>query len=67
MGYVVDKGVPLPIMQKQVGRRSLKTTSVYLSASTEKMAQAYNAARKTTVVPQPAATYDSQSRALTFP
>ncbi len=67
MGYVVDKGVPLPIVQKQVGHRSLKTTSVYLSASTEKMAQAYNAARKTPIVPQPAATYDSQSRALTFP
>jgi integrase len=48
MGYVVDKGVPLPIVQKQVGHRSLKTTSVYLSASTEKMAQAYNQARKAT-------------------
>ena len=46
MTYVVDKGVPLPIVQKQVGHRSLKTTSVYLSASTEKMAQAYNEARK---------------------
>jgi len=48
MIYVVDKGVPLPIVQKQVGHRSLKTTSVYLSASTEKMAQAYSQARKTT-------------------
>jgi integrase/recombinase XerD len=47
MAYVVDKGVPLPIVQKQVGHRSLKTTSVYLSPSTEKMAQAYNEARKT--------------------
>ncbi len=45
MYYVVDRKVPLPIVQKQVGHRSLKTTSVYLSASTEKMAQAYNAAR----------------------
>jgi integrase len=40
------KGVPLPIVQKQVGHRSLKTTSVYLSASTEKMAQAYRSARQ---------------------
>ena len=42
---VVDRGVPLPIVQKQVGHRSLKTTSVYLQPSTEKMAEAYNAAR----------------------
>jgi len=48
MHYVVDRGVPLPIVQKQVGHRSLKTTSVYLSASTEKMAQAYDAAREST-------------------
>jgi integrase len=45
--YVIDRGLPLPIVQKQVGHRSLKTTSVYLSASTEKMAQAYSEARKT--------------------
>ena len=53
MHYVVDKGVPLPIVQKQVGHRSLKTTSVYLSASTEKMAQAYRQARLTTYTDQP--------------
>ena len=46
MGYVVDKGVPLPIVQKQVGHRSLKTTSVYLQPSTEKMAEAYSKARQ---------------------
>ena len=45
MHYVVDRKVPLPIVQKQVGHRSLKTTSVYLSPSTEKMAQAYKAVR----------------------
>lgn len=45
MSYVVDRAVPLPIVQKQVGHRSLKTTSVYLSPSTEKMAQAYGQAR----------------------
>jgi integrase len=43
--YVVDKKVPLPIVQKQVGHRSLKTTSVYLQPSTEKMAEAYNEVR----------------------
>lgn len=48
MTYVVDRGLPLPIVQKQVGHRSLKTTSVYLSASTEKMAQACSEARKIT-------------------
>jgi integrase len=48
MHYVVDRGLPLPIVQKQVGHRSLKTTSVYLSASTEKMAEAYSEARKAT-------------------
>lgn len=52
MNYVVDRGLPLPIVQKQVGHRSLKTTSVYLSASTEKMAQAYNQARKPTAAPR---------------
>jgi len=45
--YVIDRKLPLPIVQKQVGHRSLKTTSVYLSPSTEKMAQAYIQARLT--------------------
>ena len=45
--YVIDRKLPLPIVQKQVGHRSLKTTSVYLSPSTEKMAQAYKQARIT--------------------
>jgi len=40
--YVIDRKLPLPIVQKQVGHRSLKTTSVYLSPSTEKIAEAYN-------------------------
>jgi len=43
--YVIDKKVPLPIVQKQVGHRSLKTTSVYLKPSTEKMAEAYRQVR----------------------
>ena len=43
---VVDRGVPLPIVQKQVGHSNLKTTSVYLQPSTESMAEAYDAVRK---------------------
>ncbi len=46
MHYVVDRGVALPIVQKQVGHRSLKTTSVYLSPSTEKIGLAYRLARQ---------------------
>lgn len=45
--YVIDRKLPLPIVQKQVGHRSLKTTSAYLSPSTEKVAQAYEQARCT--------------------
>ena len=48
MHYIVDRGVALPIVQKQVGHRSLKTTSVYLSPSTEKIGMAYRAARERT-------------------
>jgi len=43
---VVDRGVPLPIVQKQVGHSNLKTTSVYLQPSTESMAEAYRQARE---------------------
>jgi len=43
--YVIDKKLPLPIVQKQVGHRDLKTTSVYLKPSAEKMAKAYDQAR----------------------
>ena len=43
--YIVDKNVPLPIVQKQVEHRNLKTTSVYLQPSTESMAEAYNEVR----------------------
>ena len=42
MHYVVDRKVPLPIVQKQVGHRSLKTTSVYLQSSTERITEAYD-------------------------
>jgi integrase len=46
MHYAVDRGVALPIVQKQVGHRSLKTTSVYLSPSTEKIGMAYRMAQQ---------------------
>jgi len=41
MHYTVDRGLPLPIVQKQVGHRSLKTTSVYLVPSIETITRAY--------------------------
>ena len=43
---VIDHGLPLPIVQKQVGHRSLKTTSVYLRPSTEKIAEEYEKVKK---------------------
>lgn len=57
MHNVIDRQIPLPIVQKQVGHRSLKTTSVYLSPSTEKMALAYQRARQV---------YDSQCDPLSY-
>jgi len=44
--YVHIYKVPLSIVQKQVGHRSLKTTSVYLNPSDELIAQAYSEARQ---------------------
>ena len=43
---IVNRGVPLPIVQKQLGHANLKTTSVYLQPSTESMAEAYIEARE---------------------
>lgn len=57
MHYTVDRGLPLPIVQKQVGHRNLKTTSVYLSASTEKVAEAYRKARQH---------YEDQAKLLSY-
>lgn len=45
MHYTVEYELSLPIVQKQVGHRNLKTTSVYLSASQELVAKAYQKAR----------------------
>ena len=44
--YVHLHKLPLSIVQKQVGHRSLKTTSVYLNPSDELIAQAYSEARQ---------------------
>jgi len=43
--YIVEREPPLPIVQKQVGHRSVKTTSVYLAASQEMVGKAYAQAR----------------------
>ena len=45
MHYVHVFKLPLPIVQKQVGHKSLKTTSVYLRPSDEAVGQAYTQAR----------------------
>jgi integrase len=42
---VVDRKIPLPIVQKQIGHSNLKTTSIYLKPSSEKIAQVYEQAR----------------------
>ena len=46
MHYTIDHKLPLPIVQKQVGHRSLKTTSLYLRPSTEKIAEEYEKVKK---------------------
>lgn len=45
MHYVHVYKLPLPIVQKQVGHKSLKTTSVYLRPSDEHVGEAYAEAR----------------------
>jgi len=41
MHHVHEYKVPLPIVQKQVGHKTLKATSVYLKPSDEAVAEAY--------------------------
>ena len=41
MNYIHHHKLPLPIVQKQVGHRSLRSTSVYLNPSDEAVAEAY--------------------------
>ena len=45
MHYVHVYKLPLPIVQKQVGHRTLKATSVYLKPSDEAVAEAYESAK----------------------
>jgi len=45
MHYTHVHKLPLPIVQKQVGHRTLRATSVYLNPSEEKVAEAYEAAQ----------------------
>jgi hypothetical protein len=46
MHYIHLYKVPLPIVQKQVGHRSLRATSVYLSPSDELVSESYSEARQ---------------------
>ena len=41
MHHIHNYKLPLPIVQKQVGHRTLKATSVYLNPSDEAVANAY--------------------------
>ena len=45
MSFVHHYKLPLPIVQRQVGHKSLKTTSVYLRPSDEQVGEAYREAR----------------------
>jgi integrase len=44
--YILVYKLPLPIVQKQVGHKTLKATSVYLRPSDEHVGQAYREARR---------------------
>ena len=43
--YIYHHSLPLSIVQKQVGHRSLRSTSVYLNPSEETVAAAYSEAQ----------------------
>lgn len=57
--YIIDKKLPLPIVQKQLGHKDLKTTSIYLQPSSEKIAEAYSAARNESKPENPRHSYCS--------
>ncbi len=44
MHHIHVRELPLPIVQKQVGHRTLKATSAYLKPSDEAVAEAYESA-----------------------
>jgi integrase len=45
MHFIHIHKLPLPIVQKQVGHKTLKTTSVYLRPSDKAVAEAYGEVR----------------------
>lgn len=48
MHYIHVHKLPLPIVQRQVGHKTLKATSVYLNPSDEAVAEAYGQVRAAT-------------------
>ena len=52
MHYIHIHKLPLPVVQKQVGHKTLKATSVYLRPSDETVAAAYEGARALPLVDQ---------------
>lgn len=46
MHCVHDYKIPVPVVQRQVGHKNLKTTSVYLKPSAEQVGQVYEEARR---------------------
>ncbi|MCA9429926.1 MAG: site-specific integrase, partial [Candidatus Omnitrophica bacterium] len=53
MHYIHVHKLPLPIVQKQVGHRSLRSTSVYLNPSDEAVGEAYRQAQSRVTVSPP--------------
>ena len=53
MHYIHHHKLPLPIVQKQVGHRSLRSTSVYLNPSDEAVGEAYREAQFKTLKSPP--------------
>ena len=53
MTYIHIYRLPLPIVQKQVGHKTLKATSVYLNPSDEAVREAYDVAQETKVRDRP--------------
>jgi integrase/recombinase XerD len=50
MTYIYLHKLPLPVVQKQVGHRTLRATSVYLRPSDEAIAEAYESVRPNSVL-----------------
>ena len=50
MSYIHVHKLPLPVVQKQVGHRTLRATSVYLRPSDEVIAEAYESVRPNSIL-----------------